>query len=208
MLVAALDGKRLATNSILEVVYGIPPGSGSVADGEKCATPRTYRGPPGTPSARPGRSATGARRTGPGSGPRARSPRGYLGDPSRRAPDRLRDLRGADLGCRTTRIEAEHPAVLHVRAAGPGSCREFGDMRMMEHPPGARSASGVACMKAGGVSPPTIRYATWWCWAPSLPRPLNDQITSLHPCRGREDPRPVPAQPRTIITPGAVRSPA
>ena len=54
-------------------------------------------------------------------------------------------------------------------------------------------------MKAGGVSPPTIRYAMVVLGA-IFTTALNDQVTSLHPCKGVKTP-PVPSQPRTIITP-------
>ena len=57
----------------------------------------------------------------------------------------------------------------------------------------------VAGMKAGGVKPPTIRYAMVVLSA-IFTTALNDQVTSLHPCKGVKTP-PVPAQPRTIITP-------
>jgi integrase len=57
----------------------------------------------------------------------------------------------------------------------------------------------VAGMKAGGVTAHTIRYAMVVLSA-IFTTALNDQVTSLHPCKGVKTP-PVPAQPRTIITP-------
>jgi integrase len=75
---------------------------------------------------------------------------------------------------------------------------EFGEMRMMDILP-EHVREWVACMKAGGVSPPSIRYAMVVLGA-IFTTALNDQVTSLHPCRGVKTP-PVPAQPRTIITP-------
>ncbi len=71
-------------------------------------------------------------------------------------------------------------------------------MRMMDILP-EHVREWVACMKAGGVKPPTIRYAMVVLSA-IFTTALNDQVTSLHPCRGVKTP-PVPAQPRTIITP-------
>ena len=54
-------------------------------------------------------------------------------------------------------------------------------------------------MKAGGVSPPSIRYAMVVLGA-IFTTALSDQVKSLHPCKGVRIP-PVPAQLRTIITP-------
>ena len=71
-------------------------------------------------------------------------------------------------------------------------------MRMMDILP-EHVREWVASMKAGGVSPPTIRYAMVVLGA-IFTTALNDQVTSLHPCRGVKTP-PVPAQPRTILTP-------
>jgi hypothetical protein len=57
----------------------------------------------------------------------------------------------------------------------------------------------VADMKARGVTPHSIRYAMVVLSA-IFTTALNDQVTSLHPCKGVKTP-PVPAQPRNIITP-------
>ena len=53
--------------------------------------------------------------------------------------------------------------------------------------------------EAGGVKPPTIRYC-FIVLSAIFTTALNDQVTSLHPCKGVKTP-PVPAQPRTILTP-------
>ena len=57
----------------------------------------------------------------------------------------------------------------------------------------------VAGMKRGGVRPPTIRQC-FVLLSAVFTTALNDQVTFLHPCKGVKTP-PVPAQPRTIITP-------
>ena len=63
-------------------------------------------------------------------------------------------------------------------------------MRMMDILP-EHVREWVACMKAGGVSPPTIRYAMVVLGA-IFTTALDDQITSLRPCRGVQTPA-VPA---------------
>src|ERR1039457_2953428 len=75
---------------------------------------------------------------------------------------------------------------------------EFGSMRMIDILP-EHVREWVAGMKSGGVTPHTIRYAMVVLSA-IFTTALNDQVTSLHPCKGVNTP-PVPAQPRTIITP-------
>jgi integrase len=75
---------------------------------------------------------------------------------------------------------------------------EFGSMRMIDILP-EHVREWVAGMKSGGVTPHTIRYAMVVLSA-IFTTALNDQVTSLHPCKGVKTP-PVPAQPRQIITP-------
>ena len=69
---------------------------------------------------------------------------------------------------------------------------EFGEMRMMDILP-EHVREWVACMKAGGVSPPTIRYAMVVLGA-IFTTALNDQVTSLHPCRGVKTHRSRPSR--------------
>ena len=120
---------------------------------------------------------------------------GYLGDPSR-GRRTFRDY-VEQTWLPNHEIEAStrqsYTYVLRVRILP-----EFGEMRMMDILP-EHVREWVASMKAGGVSPPTIRYAMVVLGA-IFTTALNDQITSLHPCRGVKTP-PVPAQPRTILTP-------
>ena len=120
---------------------------------------------------------------------------GYLGDPSR-GRRTFRDY-VEQTWLPNHEIEAStrqsYTYVLRIRILP-----EFGEMRMMDILP-EHVREWVASMKAGGVSPPTIRYAMVVLGA-IFTTALNDQVTSLHPCRGVKTP-PVPAQPRTILTP-------
>ena len=75
---------------------------------------------------------------------------------------------------------------------------EFGSMRMIDILP-EHVREWVARLKAGGVKPPTIRQC-FVLLSAVFTTALNDQVTFLHPCKGVKTP-PVPAQPRTIITP-------
>src|ERR1039457_5260841 len=75
---------------------------------------------------------------------------------------------------------------------------EFGPMRMIDILP-EHVREWVARLKAGGVKPPTIRQC-FVLLSAVFTTALNDQVTFLHPCKGVKTP-PVPAQPRTIITP-------
>ena len=75
---------------------------------------------------------------------------------------------------------------------------EFGPMRMIDILP-EHVREWVAGLKAGGVKPPTIRQC-FVLLSAVFTTALNDQVTFLHPCKGVKTP-PVPAQPRTIITP-------
>src|ERR1035438_8407137 len=75
---------------------------------------------------------------------------------------------------------------------------EFGSMRMIDILP-EHVREWVAGMKAGGVTAHTIRYAMVVLSA-IFTTALHDQVTSRPRCRGVKPP-PVPAQPRTIITP-------
>ena len=75
---------------------------------------------------------------------------------------------------------------------------EFGPMRMIDILP-EHVREWVTSLKRGGVKPPTIRYC-FVVLSAIFTTALNDQVTFLHPCKGVKTP-PVPAQPRTIITP-------
>lgn len=75
---------------------------------------------------------------------------------------------------------------------------EFGPMRMIDILP-EHVREWVAGLKAGGVKPPTIR-SCFIVLSAVFTTALNDQVTFLHPSKGVRTP-PVPAQPRTIITP-------
>jgi integrase len=75
---------------------------------------------------------------------------------------------------------------------------EFGPMRMIDIMP-EHVREWVAGMKRRGVRPPTIRQC-FVLLSAVFTTALNDQVTFLHPCKGVKTP-PVPAQPRTIITP-------
>ena len=75
---------------------------------------------------------------------------------------------------------------------------EFGPMRMIDILP-EHVREWITGLKHGGVKPPTIRYC-FIVLSAIFTTALNDQVTSLHPCKGVKTP-PVPAQPRTILTP-------
>jgi integrase len=75
---------------------------------------------------------------------------------------------------------------------------EFGPMRMIDILP-EHVREWITGLKNGGVKPPTIRYC-FIVLSAIFTTALNDQVTSLHLCKGVKTP-PVPAQPRTIITP-------
>ena len=75
---------------------------------------------------------------------------------------------------------------------------EFGGMRMIDVLP-EHVREWITRLKHGGVRAPTIRYC-FIVLSAIFTTALNDQVTSLHPCKGVKTP-PVPAQPRTIITP-------
>ena len=117
----------------------------------------------------------------------------YLGDPAAGARPSATTWRRR--GCRTTRSRRA-PAVVHVCLAGPDLAKVRGDAD--GHPDRARPGVGYP-YEGRGVSPPSIRYAMVVLGA-IFTTPLNDQVKSLHPCKGVKIP-PVPAQPRTIITP-------
>jgi integrase len=75
---------------------------------------------------------------------------------------------------------------------------EFGPMRMVEILP-LDVRRWVTTLKIDGVSPTVIRYAMTVLSA-IFTTALNDQVITLHPCRGVKTP-PVPKRPRTIISP-------
>ncbi len=75
---------------------------------------------------------------------------------------------------------------------------EFGTMRMIDIMP-EHVREWIATAKATGVQPVTIQKAKIILSA-IFTTALNDQVTFLHPCKGVKSP-PVPAKPRTIITP-------
>ena len=131
----------------------------------------------------------------------ARVAQGYLGDPGR-GRQSFRDY-VENTWLPNHEIEAStlqgYTYVLRCRILP-----EFGSMRMIDILP-EHIREWVAEMKHGGVSPPTIRYAMVVLSA-IFTTALNDQVTSLHPCKGVKTP-PVPAQPRTHHHPGAVRRP-
>jgi hypothetical protein len=113
MLVAALDGKRLAQIQFWSG-YGIHPGADRHR--RESAVRRDVPGPPGTPALgrdlqqpAPGRPGLA---TGGGQGGS-----GLLRRPQPRAPDVSR-LRGAHVAAEP-RDRGEHPAVIHVCLAGP-----------------------------------------------------------------------------------------
>ena len=125
----------------------------------------------------------------------ARVAQGYLGDPGR-GRQTFRDyvektwLPNHEIEASTRQ---SYTYILRCRILP-----EFGSMRMIDILP-EHVREWVAEMKRGGVSAPTIRYAMVVLSA-IFTTALNDQVTSLHPCKGVKTP-PVPAQPRTIITP-------
>jgi hypothetical protein len=75
---------------------------------------------------------------------------------------------------------------------------EFGPMRMIDILP-EHVREWTAASSAGGVGAATIRYC-FIVLSAIFTTALNDQVTSLHPCKGMKTP-PVPAQPRVIPTP-------
>ncbi len=96
-------------------------------------------------------------------------------------------------------IEAATRAVVHLHACSKRIFTEFkAAMRMIDILP-EHVREWVAGLKHGGVKPPTIRYC-FIVLSAIFTTALNDQVTFLHPCKGVKTP-PVPAQPRTIITP-------
>lgn len=125
----------------------------------------------------------------------SRVAQGYLGDPGR-GRQSFRDY-VEKTWLPNHEIEAStRQSYTHVLR-----CRilpEFGSMRMIDILP-EHVREWVAAMKRGGVSAPTIRYAMVVLSA-IFTTALNDQVTSLHPCKGVKTP-PVPAPPRRIITP-------
>ena len=74
----------------------------------------------------------------------------------------------------------------------------FGTMRMIEILP-VDVREWVTDLKNAGVSPTVIRYCLAILSA-IFTTAFNDQITTLHPCRGVKTP-PVPKKTRAIITP-------
>jgi integrase len=75
---------------------------------------------------------------------------------------------------------------------------EFGPMRMIDILP-EHVREWITGLKRGGVGAATIRYC-FIVLSAIFTTALNDQVTSLHPCKGVKTP-PVPAQPRVILTP-------
>ncbi len=125
----------------------------------------------------------------------ARVAQGYLGDPARGRQTFREYVERTWLPNHEIEASTRQSYTYVLR------CRilpEFGDMRMIDILP-EHVREWVAGMKRGGVAPPTIRYAMVVLSA-IFTTALNDQVTSLHPCKGVKTP-PVPAQPRTIITP-------
>ena len=74
---------------------------------------------------------------------------------------------------------------------------EFGPMRMVDIMP-EHVREWVTGLKAAKVSPATIA-ANKVILSAVFTTALNDQVTFLHPCKGKTP--PVPVKPRTIITP-------
>ena len=70
---------------------------------------------------------------------------------------------------------------------------EFGPMRMIDILP-EHVREWITGLKRGGVGAATIRYC-FIVLSAIFTTALNDQVTSLHPCKGVKTP-PVPAQPR------------
>ena len=66
---------------------------------------------------------------------------------------------------------------------------EFGPMRMIDILP-EHVREWITGLKHGGVRPPTIRYC-FIVLSAIFTTALNDQVTSLHPCKGVKTP-PVP----------------
>ena len=126
----------------------------------------------------------------------AKVAQGYLGDPGR-GRQTFRDY-VEKTWLPNHEIEASTRQSLHLPAAAARILPEFGPMRMIDILP-EHVREWVAGLKRGGVKPPTIRYCLVVLSA-IFTTALNDQVTSLHPCKGVKTP-PVPAQPRTIITP-------
>jgi hypothetical protein len=130
----------------------------------------------------------------------ARVAQGYLGDPAR-GRQTFRDyvektwLPNHEIEASTRQ---SYTYILRCRILP-----EFGSMRMIDILP-EHVREWVAEMKRGGVSAQTIRYAMVVLSA-IFTTALNDQVTSLHPCKGvkthRSRPSPAPSSPQSSSLP-------